>query len=193
LRYLDAGADRILREGRHDVHVTAVVADVAGLHTTEAVALVDRALAAAVDGALADGARPVVLAGNCHSCLGTLAGLAADVGIVWLDAHGDFNTPETSPSGYFDGMALAVAAGLAHDDLRARIGARAVPGEHILLAGVRDLDPGERDNLKRAGVQVVAGDAWRDVGAAALASPPESATCTCTWTWTSWIRRRRPG
>ncbi|MGH7545432.1 MAG: arginase family protein, partial [Gemmatimonadota bacterium] len=61
--------------------------------------------------------------------------------------------------------------GLAHDDLRARIGARAVPGEHILLVGARDLDPGERENLKRAEVQVVSADAWRDVGPAALAAP----------------------
>jgi arginase len=70
-------------------------------------------------------------------------------GIVWLDAHGDFNTPETSLSGSLDGMALAAAVGHCHADLCARIGFdRPVCEENVLLAGWRDLDPPEVTRLQ---------------------------------------------
>ena len=55
---------------------------------------------------------PVVLAGNCNSYVGTLAGLETDrAGVSWFDAHGDFNTPETTTTGFLDGMGLAMASG----------------------------------------------------------------------------------
>jgi arginase len=55
---------------------------------------------------------PLVLAGNCMSSIGTLAGLGdLRMGVIWLDAHGDFNTPETTSSGFLDGMALATVTG----------------------------------------------------------------------------------
>lgn len=169
MRYLDAGAERILREARHDVERASVEA-AAAADVLQAVLEVDRALAAVVRRGFPRGAWPLVLAADCHSCLGTLAGLGTrDLGVLWLDAHGDFNTPETSPSGYFDGMCLAVAAGLAHEPLRDRIGLDPpIDGRRIVLAGARDLDPGERENLRLARVPVVAGEALRSDGVDAL-------------------------
>ena len=67
-----------------------------------------RKLASRVLDARSRGALPIVLSGNCSASLGALTGLdTEDLGLVWFDAHGDFNTPETTESGYFDGMAMA--------------------------------------------------------------------------------------
>lgn len=91
---------------------------------------------------------PVILAGNCMASLGVLGGLPSGrIGIVWFDAHGDLHTPETTRSGFLDGMALATAMGLCWTRLTT-----AVPGFHpvraadVLLLGARDLDEAE---LKR--------------------------------------------
>ena len=70
------------------------------------------AIAAEVARATADGELPIVLAGNCTSSVGTVAGLgSARVGVVWFDSHGDFNTPETTTTGFLDGMAVAILTG----------------------------------------------------------------------------------
>jgi len=99
--------------------------------------------------------RPVVvLAGNCNSCLGTLAGLD-DPGIVWLDAHGDFNTPETTISGALEGMSLAIATGHCHPELMAR----PVPEENVVLAATRSLDPLEEVRLRESRIKLAALDA----------------------------------
>lgn len=93
--------------------------------------------------AVAAAGKPViVLAGNCNSCLGTLAALD-DPGIVWFDAHGDFNTPETSISGALEGMSLAIATGHCHRELMARL----IPEENAVLAATRSLDPLEEPRL----------------------------------------------
>jgi arginase len=71
----------------------------------------NRLLSPAVKGAIAAGRFPLVLGGrNCNSCLGSIAGINSDrLGVVWFDAHGEFNTPETTLSGFLDGMPLAIA------------------------------------------------------------------------------------
>jgi len=96
----------------------------------------------------------VVLAGNCNSCVGTLAGLGRpDLGVVWFDAHGDFNTPETTVSGSLEGMSLAIATGGCHEDLRRRIGLlRPIPEENCLLVATRSLDAGEVVRLELSGI-----------------------------------------
>lgn len=91
------------------------------------------------------GAFPVVLSGNCGAALGTISGLSAyPLGIIWLDAHGDFNTPEATASGFLDGMGLATAAGLCWKKLSANIPHfRPVQGQHILHVGGNDIEPDE--------------------------------------------------
>ena len=74
---------------------------------------------------------------------------AAQVGVVWFDAHGDLNTPGTTPSGFFDGMGLAIATGRARADVAAAIGLCPVPEAHVLHLGSRDLDPPEAEYLER--------------------------------------------
>ena len=99
---------------------------------------------------------PLVLAGNCSSAVGTVAGLGrGDLGVVWLDAHADFNTPETTVSGFFEGFALALLTGSGFDALLASIeGYRPIPEERVVLLA-RDIDPGEQRRLDASQVRLV--------------------------------------
>jgi arginase len=116
----------------------------------------DRRLAETV--AAADGF-PLVLAGNCVSCLGTTAGIGADgLGVVWLDAHADFDTTEDNLSGFTDVMGLAILTGTGWDALRATIpGFEPVPERNVVLAGVRDLEPYQRERMDRSELRTVPG------------------------------------
>ena len=108
------------------------------------------------------GGFPVGLLANCSSIMGMLGGLQRSgpsarplrVGLVFIDAHGDFNTPETTLSGMLGGMPVAVSAGLCLTRLRLKSGLDpAVPERHIVLAAARDLDPLEQDLLDRSAVE----------------------------------------
>lgn len=104
--------------------------------------------------ALPEGVFPIVLGGDHSLSMGSVAGAARGrrVGVVWVDAHADFNTPETSPSGNVHGMPLAVLSGLGHPRLTEVF--LAVGPKDVVLVGVRSLDPGEKRLLKEAGVRV---------------------------------------
>jgi arginase len=94
---------------------------------------------------------PIVLSGNCSAAIGVIAGLGTRTGIVWLDAHGDFNTPQTTMSGFFDGMTLATATGQCWAEMARRVEAfEPVPEQAVVLLGARDLDPGEETALARS-------------------------------------------
>jgi arginase len=118
---------------------------------------VNRQLAPLVQQAIAAGQLPLVLAGSCDVCMGILAAFDhARCGVVWIDAHADFNTPETTLSGFFAGMSLAVIVGHCHQSLWAQIGNNQPIAEAAtLMLGVRDLDPAERERLERSSIQVV--------------------------------------
>ena len=101
---------------------------------------------------------PLVLGGDCMTSIGTLAGMRdpQSTGIAWFDAHGDFNTPEISLSGYLGGMPLACAVGRGLDALRERSKmAGVIPERNVALLGARDLDPPEADALAASDVTVV--------------------------------------
>ena len=107
-----------------------------------------RAVASAVRETVEEGRFPLVLAVNCFTSLGTVAGVGRDVGVVWFDAHGDFHTPDTTTSGFLDGMGLAMLLGDGWRELRNTVeGLRPVPAEHALLVGARDIDPTEQDRV----------------------------------------------
>lgn len=97
---------------------------------------------------------PLVLGGDHSIAMGTIAGLdraGKRAGVIWIDAHGDSNTPESSPSGNVHGMPFAVSLGLAGDPFPASLRGTTDGARGVLLA-IRDIDPGEKDNIKRAGV-----------------------------------------
>jgi arginase len=114
--------------------------------------------------------RPLALLGECTLAPAVVAGMRAahpDVVLVWVDAHGDLNTPQTSPSGFLGGMPFAILLGWCHDDLRRAAGLDpALPEARAALVGSRDLDPGEQAAIDRS--QLVVAD---DVAAALAALP----------------------
>lgn len=118
----------------------------------------------------------IVIGGDCTLVVGALAGaraaLGRPVGVVYVDANADLNTPETSPSGFLAGMALSLALGRGPKELIAPLGvAPVLAADHVALVGFRDLDPGERDAIGDLGLALPAVAARRIGmrGAAALA------------------------
>jgi arginase len=112
------------------------------------------ALAEAVRATRAAGRFPLVLAGNCGAALGVCAGLGSDVGVVWADAHADFNTPETTVGGFLDGMALATLTGHCWKNMTARIpGFTPIPADRVWLLGARDVDPLEAEALALSAIR----------------------------------------
>ena len=110
-----------------------------------------RAVAEQVRAARRAGHFPLVLSGNCLAAVGVIAGLGAKTGVLWIDAHGDFNTPQTTMSGFLDGMTLATATGRCWVELARSIeGFSPVPERAVVLLGARDLDPGEGAALARS-------------------------------------------
>ena len=97
---------------------------------------------------------PLVLGGDHSLAMGSIAGLdraGKRAGVIWIDAHGDINTPETSPSGNVHGMPFAVALGLAGDPFPAALRGT-TDGANAVLLAIRDIDAGEKTNIKKAGV-----------------------------------------
>jgi arginase len=100
---------------------------------------------------------PLLLSGNCNATIGMLAGLADSrcrVGLVWFDAHGDFNTPETDPFGFLDGQALAMAVGRCWRALTTTVpGFTPLPEPRVLLVGARSLDDAEELALRGSEIE----------------------------------------
>ena len=100
---------------------------------------------------------PLFVGGDHSIAVGTVAAASAKepLGLIWVDAHGDFNTPDTSPSGNIHGMPLAILMGEGHPDLVnvGRQGPKVLP-ENVVLIGLRDIDPKEKKRLKASGVTV---------------------------------------
>jgi arginase len=162
--YLQEGVAEALRDRGHDVTLVTAQRSAPFGDELQAVLDVNAAVAALVKDAAAKGSLPLVLAGNCNVTLGVRAGLLAaagpspgDLATVWLDAHGDFNTPETTQTGYLDGMPLAMLTGRAFPETWARLGGTPSAESLVLHAGGRDLDPAEADALAVSGLLVVSG------------------------------------
>jgi arginase len=126
------------------------------------IAAASEELAAMVETALEEGAMPVILGGDHSIAVGSVAGVAAfrrkrheRIGIIWLDAHADVNTPDTTPSGNIHGMPLAALLGYGARELTHVAGfAPKVLPENTVIIGARSIDPGERELLKNLNVRV---------------------------------------
>jgi arginase len=155
---LDAGLEKSLRASGHTVRTKIAEITKGSWHAEIQTSFeLMRMLATEVRAARESKRLPVILAGNCNTAVGTLAGLGAEsTGVAWFDAHGDFNTPETTSSGFLDGTAVAIITGRCWTQL-----ARTVPGftpvadDRVCLIGTRDVDPLERDLLEASLVVVV--------------------------------------
>lgn len=128
-----------------------------GMAYIEPILAVCTALAAKLS-SLPTGTFPLVLGGDHSIALGSVNGVARDrqTGLIWVDAHADFNTPETSPSGNIHGMPLAALCGVGEPTLVGLLphGKSVVDPAHVVLVGVRSVDPGEKELLRALGVTV---------------------------------------
>jgi arginase len=152
---LDAGLEQHLRTAGHRVALEQIEAPASDIPAEIATAFeLARILSRSVRHASEQGRLPVVLAGNCMTALGTIAGIRdAEPGIIWFDAHGDFNTPETTVGGFLDGMALTAATGRCWVQLASSIpGFQPINDRNVLMLGARDLDPLEAVALSSADV-----------------------------------------
>lgn len=137
-------------------------------------------LAALVEQTLASGRLPIVLGGDHSIAIGTLAGVAKhtrarqeEVGLIWFDAHADFNTPESSPSGNVHGMPLAASVGVGPEAL-AQFGGvfPKIKPQNTALVGVRDIDTHEKKLLGSSAVRVFT---MRDIDERGMRSVVEEA------------------
>jgi len=160
LHFREHGVADRLRAAGHDV--AAAIIDVPTPFPTEigTTFALQHSLSDAVRTAIDGGRFPIVLAGNCSSSLGTVSGIrsatpndTSPVGVIWLDAHADFNTPETTTTGFLDGMALAALAGRCWHGMTAAIPSfQPVSDAHVTLVGARDVDPAEEQLLAQSRV-----------------------------------------
>lgn len=146
LRLVEQGLLDRLEKAGHDVELVPILLDGFLTEVTAAPRL-HRLISERVAAAAEAGRLPVVLSGNCNTAaVGTLSGIssAGAAGVVWFDAHGDLNTPDTSPSGFFDGMAISVAMGRAWRPLTASVpGFKPLDDRNLIHVGARDFDPAE--------------------------------------------------
>jgi len=119
---------------------------------------VNEELAKAVSNIIKDGRYPLVLGGDHSIGIGTIAGIAenySNLGVIWFDAHGDLNTPETSPTGNIHGMPLAISLGYGHTDLVNILNfSPKLKPENIVIIGARFLDKGEKELIKQLGIKI---------------------------------------
>jgi arginase len=158
-----AGFTDVQDLGNLDVRAVETLADTdpKKKHVGE-IAKACRTLAKEVRGILRAGRVPVVLGGDHSLAAGSIAGSAAharaakhSLGVLWIDAHADINTPETTRSGNVHGMPLAALLGLGPEELSSLGGrSRSIDPDRVALVGIRDLDPGERDTLRAQGCHV---------------------------------------
>jgi arginase len=173
LRFIESGVENVLREAGHDVHIQ-VIETQAEFHPEVGTAFeLNRALATSVGKAVESSDFPLILSGNCFACLGVMSGLATpDTGLIWFDAHGDFNTPEISTSGFLDGMALAAVVGRCWGALAGTVpGYAPLPEENVIHIGGRDFDRLERQLLEESRVRLVEASSIHQFGLADTINP----------------------
>lgn len=175
------GPDRLLRESiapllvrssipfRHD----RVMLQDASLAEIASAFELCRLVSGQVQTARSAGSFPIVLSGNCDSAIGAICDCGAGkTGMVWFDAHDEVNTPETTRSGFLDGMGIAILTGQCWRTLAGSIpGFHPLPAEEILLIGSRDVETAEESLLARLGVRRSANIAEMRSVLAATASP----------------------
>src|SRR6266508_3521949 len=145
------------------------------LRYLDALVEINLALAEQVAAVVAAGSFPLILGGDHSLSIGSIGGVARGrrIGVIWIDAHGDFNTPETTPSGNIQGMSVAALTGRGHPRLASLLEPGPVLRDaNIAMVGIRDLDSDEREVLRTTGIQVFT---MHDIDRRGLASVMEEA------------------
>jgi arginase len=170
---LESGLEKRLRAAGIDtgsaIEVTWPDGDRSDGPIAENIGRLGRHVAQAVADAHHGGSPVLVLSGDDTAAIGVIAGVQlaheplTSIGLVWIDAHADFNTPETTVSGILAGMPVAILAGLAGPIWRDESGLRAIiPTDRILIAGAREIEDREEVLLRSTDVRLVTADEIRD-------------------------------
>lgn len=183
--FLQAGAQAVVASaGRSVRRAERVTAETETTNEVGNVFATLKALTHTVRATREEGLVPLVLAGNCNSAIGVMAALAPEgaTGLVWFDAHGDANTPETTETGFFDGMPLAVISGWCWATMAASVpGFAPVPEEMVLHVGGRAFDDQERSALSSSAMTVVEAAALGPQGGrTAIAGALQRLASTCS-------------
>jgi arginase len=153
----ESGLKASLTRLGHKVAVEEI--KVSASHTAEIATAFElcRLVARRVHECLKAGIFPILLSGNCNTAIGAIAGCGSqNTGVAWFDAHGESTTPETTQSGFLDGMGISVLTGQCWRRLAGNIPNFApVPGQHVFLIGARDVEPDEAELLARVAVHRV--------------------------------------
>jgi arginase len=149
--------------------------DGARLRYLDPIVAINHELAERVAAIVAEGSFPLVLGGDHSIAIGSITGVARErrIGVIWIDAHGDFNTPQTTPSGNIHGMSVAALTGRGHPQLVSLLGNDTVLRDaDVAMVGIRDLDGAEREALRDSGIHVFT---MHDIDRRGLASVMEEA------------------
>jgi arginase len=164
---LQAGLADWLREQGHDVagpfHVQLTPDEEAAYGAWNKIGMANAHFARLVSGAVHEQAFPLLLESNCYTAIGALAGLQKSpgspsprLGMIWIDAHGDCNTPDTRLSGMLSGMPVAITSGLCLDRLRKQAGLDPpIDPRDVVMVGVRANDPLEQELIDQSGIEMV--------------------------------------
>lgn len=153
-RILQQGAVARIQSGGTDVRLVEIETQVSYETELSLVFEAQRQIAISVAQAREQGRLPLVLGGNCNTAVGGVSGIGgARLGIIWFDAHGEFCTPETTESGFLDGMGLAMMVGRCWRHILSTVpGYAPIPEPATALIGVRDLDPLEAMDLANSAI-----------------------------------------
>ncbi len=164
-----AGAAQLLRGQGHVVEERLLGPSSSWRAEVETAFEIQRLVAAEVMAARAARHVPILLSGNCNTSLGVLAGMTVEesrLGLVWLDAHGDFNTPDIDAGGFLDGHALAMIVGRCWQAVTSTVpGFRPLPENRVALIGARSLDKAEEPALRDSLIAWLPPADARDAGA----------------------------
>lgn len=161
MRYLVSEKNDVIDIGNLDIRIERCLSTRdrnCNIRNLEAVRDGVELLASTVSKIIIDGRFPIILGGDHSIAIGTLAGIARhyrNLGVIWYDAHADCNIPDTSPSGNIQGMPLAASIGIGHPYL-VEVGGyqNKVRPEHIVLIGVRDINPGEKEFIYEKQIKI---------------------------------------
>ncbi len=172
--FVDQGIAQFLRARDHAVQVEPIDAPDSFQAEIKTSFALYRSLAERVRQTAAAGSFPLVLAGNCGSAVGALAGSnRSAIGLIWFDAHGDFNTPETTTSGFLDGMGLAIMTGRCWRTLATTIpGFCVLPEAQVIHVGGRDFGPAEQAALADSDIAVIGAAQIRQTAVRHALLPP---------------------
>ena len=152
-RILQQGAVARIQSGGTDVRLVEIETQVSYETEISLVFEAQRQIAMRVARAREEGRLPLVLGGNCNTAVGGPSGIGGRLGVIWFDAHGEFCTPETTESGFLDGMGLAMMVGRCWRQVLSTVpGYAPIPETVTALIGVRDLDPLEARDLENSAI-----------------------------------------